>query len=207
MSSDTKSTLLAAAAGLVVAGILVAIVATQFGSSGTSTVAATTYLAQQPVAPVADGAGTRVGQLVAAAKAQQQNRLELTKTFFDSFFASLSAAAHYFGVSWPALRGRLEAGKSLAELASTAGKSKDDLVATMLAAHRRYLAAAVARHEIDKTQEQVLLVDDDPWMHSVVDGTPSHLGFGGIIGNPLPNANQIPASANGVPAPSPLPAP
>jgi hypothetical protein len=206
MSSNTKSTVLAAAAGLLVAGVVVAIVATQFGSSGTSNVVATTYLTQ-PVVPVPDGAGTRVGQLVAAAKAQQQNRLELTQTFFNSFFASLSAAASYFGVSWPTLRGRLEAGNSLAQLASTAGKSKDDLVATMIAAHRRYLDDAVVRHEIDKTQEQVLLVDVDPWMQGVVAGTGSNRGFGGTIGNPLPTATQIPASANGVPAPRPLPTP
>ena len=201
MRSNTKTTVLVAAAGLVVAGVIVAIVATQFGSSGTNAGATTTNTASQPPgAPVADGAGTRVAQLVAAARAQQQARLVLTKAFFNGFFASLSAAAHYFGITWPVLRGRLETGKSLAQLAGSAGKSKSDLVAVMLAAHKRYLDGAVSRHEIDKAQEQELLADVDPWMNGVVDGTGSNKGFGGTLASPLPGQGRIPAPA-AIPAP------
>ena len=203
VSSNRKATILAAAGGLVAAGVIVAIVATQFGSSGSGTVAETTSTVSQPVAPVGD----RVAQLVAAAEAAQQKRLALSKTFFNSFFASLSAAAHYFGVSWPVLRGRLEAGSSLAQLASTAGKSRNNLVATMLAAHKQYLDTAVSHHVIDKAQEQVLLVDANPWMIGVVDATGSHKGFGGVLVSPLPTPGQIPAvGANGLPATSPTPA-
>ncbi len=207
MSSKRKQTLVTVVAGLVLAGVIAAIVAAQLGSSDTSSGAVTTVNTSQPSVPATDGAGLRVTQLIAAARAQQANRRELTTTFFHSFFASLSAAAGYFDISWPTLQRRLETGKSLAQLADDAGKSKDDLVKTMLTAHRRYLDAELAHHKITKEQEHVLLVDVEEWMEGVVDGTGSAKGFGGLLGSPFPNLNERPRSANGVPAPMPIPAP
>ncbi len=205
-SSNRKQIVVTAVAGLALAGVIAAIVVTQFGSSNSNGATTTTDLPQSS-APATNVAGLQVTRLIAAARAQQENRRELSTTFFHSFFASLSAAAGYFGITWPALQTRLEHGKSLAQLADAAGKSKDDLVKTMLAAHKRYIDAAVAGHTITKAQEGVLLADVDAWMKGVVDGTGSAKGFGGLISSPLPNPGERPSSANGVPAPTPIPAP
>jgi hypothetical protein len=199
VGSTRRQTLLAAAAGFAGAGVIVLVVATQLGSNGSST--QTTSPQAQSRAPGTDVAGLRVTRLIAAAVAQQTEQRLLTATFFRSFFASLSAAAGYLGVSWPSLQARLEHGKSLAELARDAGKSRDGLVKTMLAAHRHYLDATLASHQLTPAQEQVLLVDAEPWMEGVVDGTGSNKGFGSLLDRPFTFAGQVVApGANGAPA-------
>jgi len=74
--------------------------------------------------------------------------------------AGLAAAATYLGLTEAELRTSLQSGKSLADVAkATDGKSVDGLVAAIVAAEKKELAAAVADDELTEAQQTEMLAN------------------------------------------------
>jgi polyhydroxyalkanoate synthesis regulator phasin len=75
------------------------------------------------------------------------------------FFHGLDAAASYLGLSEPALRSRLNSGKTLAQIARAQGKSVDELNSALLDDVKQKLDDAVAAGRLSKSEEQRVLND------------------------------------------------
>jgi hypothetical protein len=88
------------------------------------------------------------------------------------FGVSLDAAATYLGLSEDALRQKLEAGQTLAQIAqATSGKSVDGLEQALVAAVTKKLDQAVTDKRITAAQEQTLLADFKSHLNDLVNGT------------------------------------
>lgn len=72
-------------------------------------------------------------------------------------FGGLDGAAAYLGLTRGQLHESLAAGKSLADVARTKGKSVDGLIGAMTAAAEKKLDAAVEAGRLTKTQKQEML--------------------------------------------------
>jgi hypothetical protein len=77
------------------------------------------------------------------------------------FFPGLSAAASYLGLSQRELMGRLDSGKTLAQVAKDEGKSVDGLVAALKEHLKSRLDEAVAAGRLTKAKEDEILGDAD----------------------------------------------
>jgi polyhydroxyalkanoate synthesis regulator phasin len=73
--------------------------------------------------------------------------------------ASATAAADYLGLTEAQLRGRLLAGKTLAEVAADRGKSVDGLEKTLTDAARKQVAEAVAAGRLTEARGKEILTD------------------------------------------------
>lgn len=74
-------------------------------------------------------------------------------------FADLDAVASYLGVTVAQLRADLQSGKTLAEIATAAGKSVDGLVAALVAAEKQELDDAVAAGRLTDAQRDSIATD------------------------------------------------
>jgi hypothetical protein len=95
--------------------------------------------------------------------------------------AIFSAAASYLGISTQTLRTDLESGKSLADVATAAGKSVDGLKTAILDAVKKQLDSEVAAGRLTAAQEQEMLADLTARIDKLVNATPStrqHFGYG-----------------------------
>ena len=86
------------------------------------------------------------------------------------FFGALEAAASYLGVTRDALRGELDTGKTLAQVAKEKGKSVDGLISALLADAKQRLDAAVSAGRITAAQEQTILTDLKQRITDLVNG-------------------------------------
>ena len=134
VSPGRKRALVAGAAGLVVAGAVTAVAATQFDSHHKVTVVAPAVAKQQA------GPGTFNGQV--APGGEPGGRFGRS---FGRGGSSLAAAASYIGVTEQALVAELAGGKTLAQVAKDHGKSADGLVSAMLAAEKKVIEATEIR--------------------------------------------------------------
>ncbi len=83
----------------------------------------------------------------------------------------LATAATYLGLTEEALRTSLESGKSLADVAkATDGKSVDGLVAAIVAAEKKQLAAAVAAGRMTEAQQTEMLANLEERVTAMVNG-------------------------------------
>ncbi|MGE0731419.1 MAG: hypothetical protein AB7O92_24725 [Acidimicrobiia bacterium] len=98
--------------------------------------------------------------------------------------ALVDAAAQYFGISAEELQARWQDGESLATIAEDTGHSRDDLIATLVAAVGERTGAAVAAGAI--TEEQAQRIEDraPELIERLVDVPGGELGerVGGRIG-------------------------
>jgi hypothetical protein len=100
--------------------------------------------------------------------------------------AGLVAASRYLGISESELMTQLASGKTLAQIAdATSGKSRDGLIAAMVAAQKQRLDAALDAGQLTDSQAQQLEADVQDRVTAMVDGT----GFGGRggFGGPPPD--------------------
>lgn len=109
--------------------------------------------------------------------------------------AGLAAAATYLGKTEAELRTSLESGKSLADVAkATDGKSVDGLVAAIVAAEKKELAAAVTAGRLTEAQQKEILASLEQRVTDMVNGVRPAGGPGGH-GGPgfMPPAAGAPA--------------
>jgi hypothetical protein len=102
----------------------------------------------------------------------------------------LAAAASYLGMTEDELRTQLEAGKSLADVAKSKGRSVDGLVSALVADEKKELDAAVKAGRITQAQADAFLANAKQRFTDLVNGTmpdrgpgpdggpPGALGFG-----------------------------
>jgi hypothetical protein len=94
--------------------------------------------------------------------------------------AGLAAAATYLGKTEAELRTSLESGKSLADVAkATSGKSVDGLVAAIVAAEKKELAAAVTAGRLTEAQQKEILAGLEQRVTDMVNGVRPAGGPGG----------------------------
>jgi len=121
---------------------------------------------------------------------------------------SLGAAAHYLGLSVPQLLDQLRSGKSLAQVASSKGKSATGLENAIVSDERTRLDKARAAGVITAAREQQMLSRLQARVKALVNGTGPR-GFGrrlgpGAGGPPSPGGGDLPAPGGGdSPAPAP----
>jgi hypothetical protein len=116
------------------------------------------------------------------------------------FGAKLDAAAEYLGLTDDELRAQLEAGKSLADVAKTEGKSVDGLVDALVAAAKSKLDAAVERGDLSRAQADEMVAGLTERVTDLVNGrlpTPRMM-FG--RGGPDRDAALFAPSVGGAPA-------
>jgi hypothetical protein len=89
---------------------------------------------------------------------------------FFHHFPGLDAAAAYLGLSERQLDAKLDAGKTLAQVAKDQGKSVDGLVEAMKADLKTKLDQAVAGGNLTKTEEDEILEDADTRITNLVNG-------------------------------------
>jgi hypothetical protein len=77
--------------------------------------------------------------------------------FHHGFFGGLDAAASYLGTTTETLRGELENGKTLAQVAQEKGKSVDGLVNALYDAAKKRLDAAVSAGRLTQSDEDEIL--------------------------------------------------
>src|SRR5438128_1311328 len=85
-------------------------------------------------------------------------------------FPGLDAAASYLGLTESQLDAKIEAGKTLAQVAKDQGKSVDGLVAAMKADLKQKLDRAVAAGRLTKAQENQALSSADQRITNLVNG-------------------------------------
>jgi gas vesicle protein len=85
-------------------------------------------------------------------------------------FPGLDGAASYLGLTDAQLDAKLDAGKTLAQVAKDQGKSVDGLVAALKADLKQKLDRAVAAKQITKAQEDQALKDADRRLTNLVNG-------------------------------------
>jgi hypothetical protein len=115
---------------------------------------------------------------------------------------SLDAAATYIGVTSTELRTQLDAGKTLAAIATANGKTTDGLKAALTAAATKDLDAAVTAGKLTAAQETTILADLptrlDQEINEAHTGGMGHGGPGGPGGSggtPPPAPSTTPAAA------------
>jgi AraC-like DNA-binding protein len=125
---------------------------------------------------------------------------------------SLHAAATYLGLSDAQLARQLSSGKSLAQIATTKGKSVSGLEQAMTAAVKTRLDMLVAAKVITATQEQKILARLSARISKQVNV--QGLEYRGLwrlprlrLPNGVPAPLEVPAPPAGAPAPAGLPAP
>jgi hypothetical protein len=89
---------------------------------------------------------------------------------FHRGFPGLDAAASYLGVTDAQLDSKLDAGKTLAQVAKDQGKSVDGLVSALVAEMKEKLDRAVSRGDITKAQESQALEDAKTRITNLVNG-------------------------------------
>jgi len=99
------------------------------------------------------------------------------------FFHGLDAAATYLGLTEAQLRSRIDAGKTLAEIAKEQNKSVDGLKEAMVKDVKDKLDAAVKAGRLSKADEQSALKDFEARIDDLVNGKlqlrfREHHGFG-----------------------------
>ena len=94
------------------------------------------------------------------------------------FRSGLTAAESYLHLSGPQIRGELQAGKSLAQIATEHGKTASGLTQAIETAVRTKLDAAVTAHDLTRAQEQRLLTKLSARINALVNRTGSPHGFG-----------------------------
>lgn len=82
----------------------------------------------------------------------------------------LDAAAKYLGLTEAKLRGQLESGKTLAQVATAQNKSVDGLIAALKADAKQKLDAAVKAGRVTQAQETRILADLDQRIGDFVNG-------------------------------------
>lgn len=92
--------------------------------------------------------------------------------------AGMSAAATYLGLTSDVLRGDLESGQTLAQVARSQGKTVVGLVAAMVAARKQELTRAVASGVLTQAQADRLEQALAERMDALVNGDPSRPRFG-----------------------------
>jgi hypothetical protein len=187
-----------AVAGLAVAGGGAAVAATQFTSPKQESQAvikdAAKQLGVQPAQlsnALEKALENRVDAAVAAGRLTKQQGAELKQRIESGElplfagpglggrgelhhlgpFGGLRAAATFLGLSQSQLESRLEGGKTLASIASSEGKSADDLVAAMVAPLQKRLDSAVSAGRLTKSQETSILADAKARTTDFVNGT------------------------------------
>jgi hypothetical protein len=106
----------------------------------------------------------------------------------------LATAATYLGTTETALRTSLQSGKSLADVAkATDGKSVDGLVAAIVAAEKKQLAAAVAAGRLTEAQQKEMLASLAERVTAMVNGERPEGGPGGP-GGPDGHGGAIPSA-------------
>jgi urease accessory protein UreF len=90
--------------------------------------------------------------------------------------AFVGAVASYLGLTPAQLRDQLRSGKSLAQIATTQGKSVDGLKAAILAGAKARLDKAVAAGRLTAAQETTLLVQLSAHLDQLVDRTGAPAG-------------------------------
>ncbi|MBI2765313.1 MAG: hypothetical protein HYX53_05290 [Chloroflexi bacterium] len=93
------------------------------------------------------------------------------------FGADSAALATFFGTDEATLRADLQAGKSLADIGTGFGKSRDELKAFLTSANATELAADVASGKLTQTQADQRAADFASRLDAMIDGQ-----FGGGIG-------------------------
>jgi hypothetical protein len=84
------------------------------------------------------------------------------------FLAGLDAAAKYLGLTDAQLRDRLEAGKSLAQIAQDQSKTVDGLKDALKTAAKTKLDAAVSAKRLSSAEEQRILSDLDSHLDDLI---------------------------------------
>jgi hypothetical protein len=107
----------------------------------------------------------------------------------------LAVAASYLGVSQSSLRSSLEGGKTLAQVATSEGKSVDGLVAALVNAEKQEWADAVKAGRMTAAQRDAMLPGLEQRMTELVNGTggPGRHGFE----SPPGSSSFVPAPENG----------
>lgn len=211
---DAKRKLAAGAvAALVVAGGGVAVGATQLGSPREES--------QAVIADAAKQLGIEPAKLSGALKKALENRVDaavaagrLTKAEGDALKAriesgevplfsmgrghgflhhgaKLDAAATYLGITEAQLRTELESGKTLAQIATTHGKTAEGLVQALLAAAKEKLDAAVTAGRLTRAEADSLLAGLKDRITDLVNGRfprpfGEHRGMRGFHRGPPP---------------------
>lgn len=117
---------------------------------------------------------------------------------FQANGGPLGAAARYLGLTVPQLLDQLSGGKSLAQVASSKGKSTSGLESAILSEERARLDKARAAGAITASQEQQMLARLQSRVKALVNRTGGYRGFG----HRLPAPPGGPGSL-GVPGPPP----
>ncbi len=108
----------------------------------------------------------------------------------------LDDAATFLGLTTEGLVTQLQDGKTLGEVATSAGKSVDGLKAALLASEQEELAAAVADGRLTQAQADEILARADERLDDLIAGTMPQHGHGRPGFGP-PAATQSGASATG----------
>jgi hypothetical protein len=96
-----------------------------------------------------------------------------------------AAVASYLGLTESELRAQIEAGKSLAQIASASGKSVSGLEAVILADAKAHLDEAVANGRLTAAQEETMLADLKSHLDDFVNGTGPGPALGIAVGPPF----------------------
>jgi polyhydroxyalkanoate synthesis regulator phasin len=100
-------------------------------------------------------------------------------------FRDLDAAAAYLGLTEAELQAQLEAGKTLAQVATAQGKSVDGLVDALVASAKKHLDDAVAAGRLTQAQEAQVLSDLKQRITDRVNGKATEFdGRRGFAGTP-----------------------
>lgn len=114
---------------------------------------------------------------------------------------ALAAAAAYLGTTESTLRTSLASGKSLADVAkATDGKTVDGLVAAIVAAEKKQLAAAVTSGRLTEAQQAALLEGLQARVTAMVNRERPERGPGGPFGGSGDGAAVPPTAAAGAAA-------
>ena len=98
------------------------------------------------------------------------------------FGADLKTAASYLGLTTDQLQTDLEGGKSLAQIATTQGKTADGLVHAILAAQEANLDKLVTAGKLSSDQEQTIEKSLQTMITNIVNGTRPSMGGMGHFG-------------------------
>jgi hypothetical protein len=182
MSSKRRNIVVAAVVGVVVAGGVVAVAATQFGSTSVKVTGSAPVLRPStraggfrgtPGSGGLDGPGLGGGFRGGFGAGGG-----FGGGFRGGFFGGLAVAATYLGVSETALQNDLASGKTLAQVAKAQGKTADGLVDAMVTATRKRLDTAVSSGRFTKAQEATIVANLQARYKALVSGTLPAGGFG-----------------------------
>ena len=207
MTPTRRNVLIATAAGLIVAGGVTAIAATQFNGPHTAVVIQTAgagvngFNGQPGRGGGANGQpslggsnGGFNGQPGLGGGANGQPRLGggggfgggfrgFSGGFRGGLFGGIPAAASYLGVTAQELVTDVQSGKTLAQVAKDKGKTAGGLVSAMVTEQKKQLEAAVSAGQFTQQQADLIVSSLTQRYTAIVNGTrPSGRGFGGGFG-------------------------